>query len=304
MAIQYWLAKAKPEKKKLLTIRGGYHGDTFAAMSICDPVTGMHTIFDGVLTKQFFADKPGIRFNQKWTDDDIDSFQTLLESHHEEIAAVILEPIVQGAGGMWFYSAEFLRRAKELCVQYDVLLILDEIATGFARTGKLFACEHANVCADIMCLGKAMTGGYMTLAATLVTQDVANTISDDGNGIFMHGPTFMANPLACSVALASINLLLSGPWQQRILAIEAQLQEQLEPCRALKNVIDVRVLGAIGVVELDKPVDMHTIPEEFVKRGVWVRPFGQLVYLMPPYIIESDDLSTLTSAIISVINGL
>jgi len=304
MAMQYWAVQGHTGRNKLLTIRQGYHGDTFGSMAVCDPVTGMHTMFAGALTQHFFADAPKIRFGQDWQDRDIASFQSLIAEHHEHLAAVILEPIVQGAGGMWFYAKEYLQRVRELCNKYDVLLILDEIATGFGRTGKLFACEHAGISADIMCLGKSLTGGYMSLAATLADRQVAEKISTMGPGVFMHGPTFMANPMACAVAQASIDLLLSGPWQQRIVAIERQLKRELEPCRQLQNVIDVRVLGAIGVVELDKPVDMHTIAKAFVDRGVWVRPFGRLVYLMPPYIIDSGDLNSLTAAIFEVVKGL
>lgn len=304
MVIQYWAARGQHSKQKLLSIRQAYHGDTFGAMAVCDPVTGMHTLFDQVLTQQYFADAPKTRFNAEWSEDDMASISSLLKTHHKHIAAVILEPVVQGAGGMWFYSAQYLKRVRQLCDEYNVLLILDEIATGFGRTGKLFACEHADIAPDIMCVGKALTGGYMTLAATLATRDIAETISDNGNGVFMHGPTFMANPLACAVALASIELLLSGPWQARVESIEAQLQTQLAPCRDLQNVTDVRVLGGIGVVELDKPLDMHTVPHEFVKRGVWIRPFGRLVYIMPPYIIEQADLEKLTSMIYEVIKGL
>ncbi len=304
MAIQYWAARGQHGKQKLLSIRQAYHGDTLGAMAVCDPVTGMHTLFDQVLTQQYFADAPKTRFNAKWSEDDIASFSSLLKIQHKHIAAVIMEPVVQAAGGMWFYSAQYLKRARQLCDEYNVLLIFDEIATGFGRTGKLFACEHADIAPDIMCVGKALTGGYMTLAATLATRDIAETISDNGNGVFMHGPTFMANPLACAVALASIELLLSGPWQARVESIEAQLQAQLAPCRDLQNVTDVRVLGGIGVVELDKPLDMHTVPHEFVERGVWIRPFGRLVYIMPPYIIEHADLAKLTNAIYEVIKGL
>lgn len=304
MAFQYWIARGNPGRNRLLTVRQGYHGDTFAAMAVCDPVTGMHSLFSEILTKQYFADAPGIRFGEAWEDRDMDSFRTMIDRHHEQIAAVILEPIVQGAGGMWFYSPEYLRQVRSLCDEYGVLLILDEIATGFGRTGKLFASEHAAVSADIMCLGKAMTGGYMTLAATLASREVAETVSDGGRGVFMHGPTFMANPLACKTALASIELLLGGPWQERISIIEKQLAEGLEQCRPLDKVKDVRVLGAIGVVELNDPVDMQTIPGAFVDRGVWVRPFGRLVYLMPPYIIETEDLDRLTNAVYEVVKEL
>ncbi|MBT7952416.1 MAG: adenosylmethionine--8-amino-7-oxononanoate transaminase [Gammaproteobacteria bacterium] len=304
MAIQYWAAKGQPGKQKMLSLRQAYHGDTLGAMAVCDPVTGMHTLFNQVLSSNYFADAPGTRFAGEWREQDISSLQLLLEQHHTEIAALILEPVVQGAGGMWFYSAEYLRRARTLCDEYDVLLIADEIATGFGRSGKLFACEYADISPDIMCVGKALTGGYMTLAATLATNDVSETISDEGEGVFMHGPTFMANPLACSVALASINLLLAYDWKKKVTLIEAELENGLAKCRELSNVVDVRVLGAIGVVELDTPVDMYTIPAEFVKRGVWVRPFGKLVYVMPPYIIEAAELNTLCDAMYTVVKGL
>jgi len=304
MALQYWIARGEEGRKKILTIRGGYHGDTFGAMSVCDPVTGMHAMFKGFLAEQLFAERPAVRFGETWREEDLFSLRGHLHVHQKEIAALILEPVVQGAGGMWFYSSDYLRRARELCDEYGVLLILDEIASGFGRTGVLFAFEHAGIAPDILCLGKALTGGYMSLAATLMTQSVADTVSRKGEGVFMHGPTFMANPLACAAALASIDLLLAGPWQSRVVSIEQQLRAELAPCAGLSNVADVRVLGAIGVVELNHPVDMHSIPGRFVDRGVWVRPFGRLVYLMPPYVIEEEDLRKLTGAIFDVVSRI
>jgi adenosylmethionine-8-amino-7-oxononanoate aminotransferase len=304
MAIQYWHAKEQANKQLFLTIRNGYHGDTFAAMSVSDPVTGMHSIFQDTLSKQFFVNSPDCPFGQPCSDEDIAEFEQTLDTEKDHIAAVIMEPIVQGAGGMRFYSAEYLHRVRELCNQHHVLLILDEIATGFGRTGKLFACEYADVTPDIMCIGKALTGGYMSLAATLTSKDVSDTISQGDPGVFMHGPTFMANPLACTAALASLKLLLASPWQSEISRIEEQLKTGLEPCRGMAAVQDVRVLGAIGVVELNNPVDMKLVQPLFVDAGVWIRPFGKLVYLMPPFIIENEDLEKLTTAVSKVVSSL
>jgi adenosylmethionine-8-amino-7-oxononanoate aminotransferase len=301
MAIQYWASKGQPQKQRLLTIKNGYHGDTFGAMAVCDPDNGMHHLFKDVLAQHFFAKSP----NQDEHDKEaINDFEQLLAQNHSSIAAVILEPIVQGAGGMRFYSAAYLKTVRELCNQYDVLLILDEIATGFGRTGTLFAYEQADIAPDILCVGKALTGGYLSLAATLCSSKVADGIGSGEHPTLMHGPTFMANPLACAVANASLDLLLGSPWQQRVNDIEQQLTFGLEPCRTLQAVKDVRVKGAIGVIELHKPIDIHWMQPRFVELGVWIRPFSNLVYVMPPYIIDKADLSVITDAMRQVVSDI
>jgi len=296
MAIQYWGARGRPEKHRLATVRGGYHGDTFGAMSVCDPVTGMHGRFRTMLPEHLFAPRPRTRPGEPLHADDVTDIERLLVEHHREVAAVVLEPVVQGAGGMWFYAPEYLNHVKALCERFDVLLVVDEIATGFGRTGRLFACEHAGVEPDILCLGKAMTGGYLSLAATLATTRIARGISADG-GVLMHGPTFMANPLACAVAQRSIDLLLEGAWREHVATIAAQLERELSPYASHPGVDDVRVLGAIGVVQTTTPVDVAALQRIFVDAGVWIRPFNDLIYLMPPFVIDANDLSRLTGAI-------
>jgi adenosylmethionine-8-amino-7-oxononanoate aminotransferase len=303
MALQYWIARGQPQRQRLMTLQGGYHGDTFMAMSVCDPETGMHEHFAGALARQLFAPRPTVPFGAAWDQDDIGELAAMMEMDGPDIAALILEPIVQGAGGMWFYHPEFLHQARALCDAHDVLLICDEIATGFGRTGRLFASEHAGVAPDIICVGKALTGGVMSLAATAASRKVAKTISADPatGGAFMHGPTFMGNPLACAVANASIDLLTGSDWQRDIRRIESALRSGLEPCRSMAGVADVRVLGAIGVVEMEDPVDVADVQRRFVDAGVWVRPFGRLVYLMPPYVTSDAQLETLTGAVCGVV---
>ena len=303
MALQFWLSQKQTQKSKLLSLRGGYHGDTLGAMSVCDPVTGMHHLFNGILPKNIFVDAPTCQFGSHNIASSISPLEAALKEHHGELAAVILEPIVQGAGGMNIYDPAYLTAVRELCDAYNVLLIADEIATGFGRTGKLFACEHAKICPDILCLGKSLTGGYMTLAATLCTERVARGICEGEAGIFMHGPTFMGNPLACAVANASINLLVNGDWQKKVQAIEQQLENELTQCATLAGVKAVRVLGAIGVVELHHAVNMEKITKEFVDQGIWIRPFGKLVYTMPPFTVTAKELTCITSGIYNVLKS-
>ncbi|MCE0496205.1 adenosylmethionine--8-amino-7-oxononanoate transaminase [Vibrio salinus] len=296
MALQYWHALGEA-RSKFITVRHGYHGDTFAAMSVTDPDNSMHKLYKGFLPEHIFVDSPVTGFWQEWQESDMQGMKQCIEEHSHNVAAVILEPIVQGAGGMRIYHPEYLRQLRTLCNQHNLLLIVDEIATGFGRTGKLFACEHADIEPDIMCVGKAITGGYMTLAATLTTKKVADTVCSGEAGCFMHGPTFMGNPLACHVATKSLDLLTKNDWQSKVETIEAIFKKQLPSLMNLKHVSDVRYLGAIGVIEVDQPVNMPEIQAFFVKNGVWIRPFGKLIYIMPPYITPASDIEYLIQMI-------
>jgi adenosylmethionine-8-amino-7-oxononanoate aminotransferase len=300
MALQYRLSQGQQGKTRILSLQKAYHGDTFAAMSVCDPDDGMHQIFTSQLIPQIFAPAPISRFSGPWLESDEQALRALFLQHHTEIAAMIVEPILQGAGGMRMYHPTYLRLCRQLCDEFDVLLIADEIATGFGRTGKLFACEHANITPDIICLGKALSGGYITLAATVCNQKVADGIAKGQAPALMHGPTFMANPLACAVALASTQLIANGAWQQQVAAIEQQLKTQLAALQPLCNVVDVRVLGAVGVVELSANIDVALAQRHFVELGVWIRPFGRLLYIMPPFIISEAELAKLTNALYQV----
>ncbi|RSD31408.1 adenosylmethionine--8-amino-7-oxononanoate transaminase [Vibrio pectenicida] len=296
MALQYWHSKGE-RRSKFLTLRDGYHGDTFAAMSVTDPDNSMHSLYKGFLPEHIFAASPKTGFHQEWNDSDLDDFRAKISQHHQEIAAVILEPIVQGAGGMRIYHPSFLQGVRALCDEFGVLLILDEIATGFGRTGKLFACEHANIQPDILCVGKALTSGYMTLSATLTSKEVADTVCSGEAGCFMHGPTFMANPLACAVANTNLEILKQGDWQAQTEMIESSFAAHLPTLLKYDLVNNVRWLGAIGVVETKRPVNMESIQALFVDQGVWIRPFGKLIYMMPPFISQEHHIKALINAI-------
>lgn len=301
MALQYWISKGQPGRNRLLTVRNGYHGDTFATMAVCDPVNGMHSLFSEVLTQHYFAPAPQMGFDRESDNKDILALKAMLEEHQQNIAAVTIEPIVQGAGGMRFYRPDYLKQLRQLCDEYDVLLIADEIATGFGRTGKLFACEWAGITPDIMTLGKTLTGGHISLAATLATTDISDTLSQGEPGILAHGPTFMGNPLACAAAIANIDVLMNSPWQDNIQRIEEHFMETLLPLKELDGVADVRVLGAIGVVELERSDLGPQVQAKGIENGIWLRPFGKLIYTMPAYNISQQNLTTLSNGIMRAI---
>jgi len=301
MALQHARGTGRPQRTRLLTVRGGYHGDTLGCMSVCDPVTGMHSMFADVLPRQLFAPTPSPAYGEPFDDDHVAELADLLVRHHDEVAAVILEPVVQGAGGMRFYAPEYLAAVRRLCDEHEVLLIADEIATGFGRSGELWGCDHAGVSPDVMCVGKALTGGYLSMAAVLCTPEVAAGVTAAESGALMHGPTFMGNPLAAAVSLASVRLLLSRDWRGEVAGIEAGLRAGLEPLAGAPGVADVRVLGAIGVVELDEPVDMSASQQLLLDHGVWLRPFGRLLYTMPPFVSSGDDVDAITAAMRAVV---
>jgi len=304
MAFQYCISQGQQQKNKMLTVRNGYHGDTYATMAVCDPVNGMHHMFENILPKHIFAEAPPCGFYDEFEPHHMADFEKMIRHHQNEVAAVILEPIVQGAGGMRFYHPDYLKQVRALCDELGILLIADEIATGFGRTGKMFACEWAGITPDILCVGKALTGGFMSLAATLCTDKVAKGICEGEAGVFMHGPTFMGNPLACQIANASIAILKRNEWPNQVARIETGLKAGLNAARDLENVADVSVLGAIGVIELHEPVHMPTVQPMFVEEGVWVRPFGKLIYVLPPFVISDDSLNSLCEAMVNVVKRI
>jgi adenosylmethionine---8-amino-7-oxononanoate aminotransferase len=304
MVLQFWRAQGRPERRRLLTVRGGYHGDTFGAMAVCDPEAGMHRLFTGVLAEHVFADRPpdgfGAPLDPAWAE----HVTALVERHAHELAGIVIEPVVQGAGGMRFHAPACVRLLRELCDRHGLLLVADEIATGFGRTGELFAADHAGVSPDIMCVGKALTGGYITLAATLCSREIAHTISTHEPGALMHGPTFMANALACAVGVASVELLLGGDWRSSVRAVGEGLRSGLSSAASLPGVADVRVLGAIGVIEMERPVDLRVATPVALEHGVWLRPFRNLIYAMPPYICTPEELVQICSAMVAVARAL